>query len=885
MAVTPPPLPGETLRANPARRPAGGEASLPPEAERPLRLTRLGLAAERAFRAFWPLWTLLALGLAFLTTGWQDRLPLELVWFLAVGGAVGIGAAAGWGAWRFRWPSRADALARLDSTMPGRPLAALLDAQAVGRDDPASRAVWEAHRARMEARAKGARAPAPDLRLAARDPYGLRYVALILLAAGLLFGEAWRMVRPGAPVALPGGGALAEGPVWEGWIAPPAHTGKPQLYLADLPPGSLAIPEGSRITIRLYGEVGALSLSETVSARTGEVPPATAPEQSFEVVRDGRLAIEGPGGAEWRVSVVPDEPPAVEVIGAVEADGRGQMALPFRATDDYGVVAGRAEIVLDLPAVERRHGLIPEPDPREALVLDLPMPFGGDRTAFEERLVDDLSQHPFANLPVTVTLVVEDAAGQEGRSEPVAMVLPGRRFFQPVARAVIEQRRDLLWTRANAPRVAGLLRTIAHRPEDLFPDRALYLRLSYTIRRLSAMDPAAMTAEEQEEIAQALWDLAVQLEDGTLRDARERLERARERLSEAMRNGASPEEIAELMDELRAATEDYLRMLAENAQPGQQMADQPQGAQNQGQEITRDEIQALMDRIQELMEQGRMAEAAELMDQLNQLLENLQVTEGGGGGGGPPRPGQRSMEELRESLREQQDLSDEAFRDLQERFQPGRPRGEAGEQQGQQQGQQQGEQGQQGQNQPGQNQPGGQGGREGEGGEGSLAERQGELRRELERQRAELPGLTGEAAEAARRALERAEGAMRQAEEALGRGDLPGAIDRQAEAMDALREGMRNLGQALAENGRLPEDRDTAQAGEQGQGRPVPGRRDPLGRQLGQGGEFGTDQTLADREDMRRRAEELLAEIRRRAAEQERPREELDYLRRLLERF
>lgn len=866
MAVTPPPLPGT---------PSPEEPALPPAARRALRLTRAGMAAERAVRAFWPLWVAVAGTLAALTTGWQATLPLEAVWGLSVGAALAAGAALAWGIRCFRWPGRDEALARLDATMPGRPLAALADDQAVGRDDPASRAVWTAHRARMAERAQAARAPAPDLRLAARDPYGLRYMALILLAAGLLFGQGWRALEglPGSGTA--GGGALAQGPVWEGWIQPPAYTGRPSLYLADLPPGPVELPEGSRITIRLYGEVGALALDETVSARTGEVEPATAPQQSFAVVQDGTLAIRGPGGAEWQLRVIPDAPPTVEMTGPVEADGQGRMSQPFAARDDYGVMAGRAIMTLDLAAVERVHGLAVEPDPREPLRIDLPMPFGGDRSDFEDVLVEDLSQHPFANLPVTITLTVTDAAGQDGSSPPEAIILPGRRFFQPVARALIEQRRDLLWSRANAPRVLGILRAIAHRPEELFPDRALYLRLSYTIRRLAA-EAEALSPARQEEIAAALWDLAIQLEEGTLRDARERLERAQERLAEAMRNGASPEEIAELMQELREATEQYLQMLAQNAEPGEAGADQPQSAQGESLPITQDEIQALMDRIQELMEQGRMAEAAELMEQLNRLMENLRVTQGEGQGNGPRTPGQRSMEQLQDSLRDQQALSDEAFRDLQEQFRPGGG-GSGGEARP-----------------PAEGQPGGETRPEGSGreagdreeAEGSLADRQEALRREIERQRGELPGLTGEAADAARGALERAEGAMEQAEQALREGDLSRAIDRQAEAIDALREGLRHLGRALAENGRLPpEEQQTAEGGEDGQGRPVPGRRDPLGRQLGEGGDLGSDQTLGPTEDVYRRAEELLAEIRRRAAEQERPKRELDYLRRLLERF
>ena len=41
---------------------------------------------------------------------------------------------------------------------------------------------------------------------------------------------------------------------------------------------------------------------------------------------------------------------------------------------------------------------------------------------------------------------------------------------------------------------------------------------------------------------------------------------------------------------------------------------------------------------------------------------------------------------------------------------------------------------------------------------------------------------------------------MEEAEEALRRGDLDGALDRQAEAMEAMRDGMQNFGEALAKS-------------------------------------------------------------------------------------
>lgn len=874
---------------------------MPAHLRLPVFLTHAGLVAERVVRAFWPLWVVVALVLVPVLMGWLPLMAVEAFWFYAVGSVVGLLGAAIRGWLAFRWPSRSEALVRVDAALPGRPIAAIADRQAIGSGDAASEAVWRAHLARMEARTQQARAVEPDLRLSARDPYGLRYSALLFLLVAVLFGTLWRAAEVDVIGQGDGEAIAVAGPVWEGWITPPSYTGRPALYLADIPAGALSLPVGSVVTLRLYGDAGALRVEETVSGRTGEIPPATEPLQTFTMTRDGRLEVVGEGGALWRISVIPDLAPEIGAIGPVEADAMGQMAQPFRASDDFGVVSGTATIALDLAAVARLHGLATVPDPRDPIVIDLPLPFSGDRTDFEERLVEDFSEHPFANLPVTLTLEAQDAAGQTGTGAPEAMVLPGRRFFQPMARAVIEQRRDLLWSRDNARRVLMVLRAVSHRPEDIFTNETTYLRLNVTLRRLEALSRDGMSDEEQDEIAQALWDLAIQLEDGTLADARERLRRAQERLSEAMRNGASDAEIAELMQELREATDDYLSMLAQNAEPREGGPDEPSTAQQDSMRVTQDEIQALMDRIQELMEEGRMAEAAELMEQLNQLMENLRVTEGDGTGNGPRTPGQQSMQELQDTLREQQDLSDQAFRDLQEQFNPG-----------QQQGQQPGQQGQQPGQQPGQDQPGqsgqgqgvgdegeagqqdgrgegGEGEQDGSGGEegsdtpGSLADRQQALRQELDRQRGNLPGMTGEEAEAARRALERAEGAMDGAEEALRDNDLARAIDRQAEAMEALREGLRSLGRALAQN-------ETQQQGEGQQtgdatSRIEPMRRDPLGRQLGNSGQYGTDENMLGGADIQRRAEELLGEIRRRAGELERPEDERDYLRRLLDRF
>ncbi|MBY5973831.1 TIGR02302 family protein [Ferrimonas balearica] len=857
-----------------------------------LALTRAGILAESVVRALWPLWTFLLTGLALVMLGVIAALPVEAIWTLgALAGVVAL-ALLVLGLRRLRFPSREDAFRRLDATLKGQPLQALRDSPAIGDSDPGTRALWDAHQARMVVRARQARAVDPDLRLSSRDPFGLRYVALLGVVVALFFGSFWRLGDLGE--MTPGGAQAAIGPSWEGWVAPPPYTGLPTVYLGDIAGEELSAPRGSEVTVRFYGPEGRLELSETVSGRVGDLPPADASAQDFIIEQDGRLAVEGPGGREWRVVLVPDQAPAVTVDGPGEADVEGQMTMPFSARDDYGVVAGEAVIALDLDAVDRRYGLAMDPEPREAIRVPLPMPISGSRAEFSEALVENFSQHPWANMPVTVSLTVEDAAAQSGRSDGYDMLLDARRFFDPLAAALIEMRRDLLWNRDNAERVAQVLRAVRWQGDRFFPSETLELRLMRLVRKVETIVRfRPMTDEQVSEVTAALWDMAVEIEDGDLDDARARMERARDRLQEAMRNGASDEEIARLMQELRDATQDYMRQLAQQqARDRANDPNQPPMDMENAMRMTQDDIQRMMDRIQELMEEGRMAEAQQALEELQQMLENMQMTEGQGGGEGQQSPGEQAMEGLGETLRDQQELSDEAFRDLQDQFNPDGNSGQRGQQgqQGEDQGQQQqGGQGQQQGQQPGQSQGGGggqsQGQQQGQAGEGTpdagdLADRQRQLREELDRQRGNLPGAGTEAGRAARDSLDRADEAMRGAEEALGEGDLAEAIDQQSQAMDALREGMRNLGEAMSQ-----QERDLA--GQQGEAEgDNPGQRnDPLGRNAGTNGALGNDREMLQDPDVQRRARDLLDEIRRRSGEAERSAEELDYLRRLLDRF
>ncbi|MDE4134301.1 TIGR02302 family protein [Phaeobacter sp. QD34_3] len=843
----------------------------------PLRLTRAGLVAERMLRAFWPAASVLMATMAAVMLGLQDEMPVELVWSVAVLSLLGLCLALIWGLRQLSWPSQADALIRLDATLPGRPVSALLDAQAIGASDPASIALWQAHQRRMAQAAAAARAPKPNLRIAAADPFALRYMALLALVVGLVFGSLWRVGSLSG--MTPGAASAMSGPTWEGWIAPPRYTGLPVLYLNDQPQGGLTLPEGSRITLRFYGEIGALALDETLSARTEALPPATDPEQEFDVAQGGRLAIQGQGGRSWEVTLAPDVPPSISVAGSPDIGPDGALTLPFAAEDDYGIIGGKVTISLDILALERRHGLTIDPDPREDIVLDLPLPLTGSRQAFTESLVEDFAQHPWANLPVTYTFTARDAAAQSGSAAPFGGMLTARRFFDPLAAAVIEQRRDLLWARSNGARVAQILRALSHRPDEVFRDAGSYLRLRGILRRMeSYLQAGDLTAPQQEEIAAALWDLAIVLEEGDVGDALDRMRQAQERLSQAMREGASDQEIARLMQELREATADYLRQLQRQAEQNGEMMEQGEMPENMMQ-LSQDDLQAMMDRIQELMEQGRMAEAEQALREFQQMMENMRMTQGQQGQGGGSE-GREAMEGLAETLREQQGLSDQAFRDLQEQFNSDAQRGESQGNEGRNGGQGRGQshEGSGGSGQAGDPSGQGQGGaQQGEDAE-SLADRQQALRNELERQQGGLP-FGGEEGREAREALDRAGRAMEGAEEALRQGDLAEAIDQQSDAMEALREGMRSLGEAMAQRQQPGQN--------QGQGEAQPnasaGGVDPLGRASGVN--EGQSGAVPDRGTAHGRAWELMEEIRRRSQDRSRSEDERGYLERLFDRF
>jgi len=534
-------------------------AALARQARRRLWAARLALAWERLWPALWP-----AVGIAglFLVLALFDLVALVPGWLHAIvlaGFAAAFVVALARARGALTLADEAAARRRIEraSGLRHRPLSALDDRPVAA--DPRSKALWTRHLWRLAAAAGRLRVGLPAPGLARSDPYGLRAVLLLFLviaftAAG---GDGGRRVARAFQPDLSGLGG--GGPVeLTMWLTPPAYTGAAPLYLAagaaavagTAKTTEITLPGGSEVVARVHGGRGLPELRIDDRA----IPFEAIDDTNFELratIADGkRLAVTQAGEtvADWPMTVIQDQPPRIEYAKPPGRTRRSALRLDYLAEDDYGLTSAKAEIRLA------------EGGDDSVLGFDLPLP-GDGRDAVQGTSYNDLTPHPWAGLPVTITLSATDALGQVGRSETIAIVLPERIFNHPVARAIIELRKTLTRDPGKRAEVARGLAELARRPGQFFDDVTVFLGLRAAYWRLVYGRSATVVGEMQS----LLWDLALTIEEGPLALAEQDLRAAQQALMEALDGDAPDEEINRLVDELRAALENYLDALREIA--------------------------------------------------------------------------------------------------------------------------------------------------------------------------------------------------------------------------------------------------------------------------------------------------------------------------------
>jgi uncharacterized membrane protein YccC len=165
-------------------------------------------------------------------------------------------------------------------------------------------------------------------------------------------------------------------------------------------------------------------------------------------------------------------------------------------------------------------------------------------------------------MKVELTLIAKDLAGQAGKSETIEITLPERRFTKPLARAVVEQRRKLTEDWRDRLLVAKAIDGLTTEPAGFIDDLQVFLGLRSAYWRLKRDD----TRAGRTSVVAQLWHVAVRIEEGDLSDVERALRAAQERLQQALRDGASDEEIQRLLQELRQALAQYLDQLMRQAE-------------------------------------------------------------------------------------------------------------------------------------------------------------------------------------------------------------------------------------------------------------------------------------------------------------------------------
>lgn len=820
---------------------------------------RAALLWERLWPALWPAATLAGVFIASAWTGlWRLLDPWPHAILLALF-AAGFLALLAWGFQGFRWPHRHEARRRLEiaSGLSHRPLATLSDRPTAGAD-AAGQALWQRHLARQKAALKHLRIGWPRPGVAARDPFALRALAVLLLIVGLAMAGGERGQRL-LQAFDPGLRALSRPVTIDAWIDPPAYTGLAPILLAGAggtegaaqrAPGPIAVPVLSRLRIEVHGG-GMPRLSLSGQRHPFEKGHGLEWGHQFEKIgpSDYRLAAAIPrdtGAAEeksrtrklvlrqgarrlavWNLRLVPDLPPTIAFTAPPDETLHHALRLRYRAGDDYGVTRAWVEI--------RRAG------PAKAATekpLRLPLPLDRSRPRdFRGTSYLDLTANAWAGLKVVLTLVAEDAIGQQGRSPSVTMRLPEQPFHQPVARALIEQRRLLAADPAvSRPRVALALSAIALLHHAYRDDPGIFLGLRVATGMLRQNpDPAIVPQVED-----LLWDSALTLENGSLDLAMRSLRQAEDALRQALDAGAPQSVIEKRLQALRQALDRYLAQLAKAGRMGHPVPFPP-GARA----LSRNDLEHLLDRTGQMARSGANEAARALLDRLQSMLENLRpgtMTSG---------PGGAMAQALNNLLQRQQKLLDHTFglagRSGQNGGLAGR-NGRNGDEKGFEPG-------------PGAGtgEPGGDAGR--------LAQDQSDLQGALGRL---LRGL-GQSGIAVPNTLQGAGQAMGRAAEALRQGAPQSAVQPQMDALQQLREGAMAL------------QRQLGAKGPNGGREPGSANEDPLGRPA-DGFDTGDEVHIPEHGELQQ-SRRILDELYRRAGDPDRPAAEIDYIHRLLDRF
>ncbi|WP_455474088.1 TIGR02302 family protein [Bartonella sp. B30(2025)] len=743
---------------------------------------------------------------------WPHLLLLWLILFFAAGSLFFLV--------RFRFPTVKDVIHRIEQVngLKNQPLNVQTDHLCPENDDSFRAVVWREHQRRMAKQLDNLKTGFAHPHSATYDPLALRTLCILLFVCSFSFSFG----------SL--GGRLADAfdlrPIVDeesvridAWITPPVYTGVAPIYLTKSSATQLTVPEGSNVAVRVVNGAGITvkgifkkdarkvlfsQKSEKNTFDDSIVQFETRLEHSMDLLISSRHKQH-----KWYLQVIKDQSPTIRWL---EKPGRvlaGSLELFYEMNDDYGVTKAFVEIEPFLDQQKRTSFLYNAPE------IKLLLARGGKG---KMRMVQDISNHPWAGLEVKITLVAEDGAGQQGRSKTFVMTLPQRVFSNPVARAVSELRRLLALNASAQDRVLDMLAALLMNPENGLQNLTHFLALQSAWTRLFL----AQTEDQLYDVVDYLWQIALGIEDDQHESVQKNLKQAQAALRDALRHGASAAEIERLMANLRQAMDDYIRTLVEKAQDR---------SNSYKPSLSEDTLQKKLNEIEEMAKMGSSSAAEQLLTEVEKILDHLQVHKGSPEeemNNNQTLQMRKKMNQLGDLMRRQQEILNETHQLQMEQQREKNLLNKQSE---------------------------------------ALKKRQAELQSELSTLEKELSkqGLNHE------NAFKKAEEHMNFAKDALDSGNHEMSIQSQLDALEALRQGAQNVVKEMREVLKKTGNNQNAD----------PSIKDPLGRSLSLSTDREEGVVIPQESDQMR-ARQILEEIRKRLSKEHIPEAEENYLERLL---
>ena len=405
-----------------------------------------------------------------------------------------------------------------------RPASSLDDRLAMPSDDPATAALWALHRERLARRSSVSFPPPRPGMAVARSAR-----AAIRACCWRRSPPRWSPARSATAASpRPSTGAtarpLAATARIDAWIDPPAYANKPPILL-DLAanrdasqkivtPGRLGAGGARRRrrvrdTGRRRHRAGRRAKPADASAAAARRPRAPT-EKRWTISGDGAVVFRRDGATlgRYEIEATPLGAPTITLLEPPRGNLSGSLTLHYSLADRYGVAGAEAEFAK--PAAGAAAAALARP----AAEADAAPAEHGERNRRSEHDGRPLRTSVGGRQGRPDDLKATSVSGKVGAGAPTTFTLPQRAFHNPLARALVEQRRELVLDPDHeTPRVAKAIDALTIAPELFQTPAGVYLGLRQARAQLAdAHGDADLLA-----VADLLWAMALSSRTATPR--------------------------------------------------------------------------------------------------------------------------------------------------------------------------------------------------------------------------------------------------------------------------------------------------------------------------------------------------------------------------------